>query len=292
MAENKKYYYLKLKEDFFDSEDMKIIESMENGYLYSNILLKMYLKSLKNNGELVFKEFIPYDTKMLATITGHNIDIVEKALHIFKRLGFIDVLDNGTIFMLDVQNYIGQISTEGKRKAEYRARIKQKKQELLEGGTEVGHCPDIISISNSNSNSNSNIISNSNNEEDIVNKKESKNKYGTFNNVLLTQTEYEKLQQEFTDHEEAIDYLSEYIELKGYKAKSHYLALRKWVFTALKEQKVKEAELQKREERLQQGTTTKKRDNSMDLIKEAYIRECQKEEQQQEAKGDKLPWEM
>ena len=45
--ENKKYYYLKLKEDFFDSEDIKIIESMENGYMYSNILLKMYLKSLK-----------------------------------------------------------------------------------------------------------------------------------------------------------------------------------------------------------------------------------------------------
>lgn len=165
MTDNKKYYYLKLKEDFFDSEDIKILESMENGYLYSNILLKMYLKSLKNNGELIFKDFIPYNPKMLATVTGHNIDILEKALSIFRQLGLIEVLDNGTIFMLDVQCFIGQISTEGKRKAEYRARIKQAKQELLEDGTNLGQCPNIISISISNSNSNS--ISYNKKEEEI-----------------------------------------------------------------------------------------------------------------------------
>ena len=44
MADNRKYYYLKLKEDFFDTDEMKILESMKDGYLYSNILLKLYLK--------------------------------------------------------------------------------------------------------------------------------------------------------------------------------------------------------------------------------------------------------
>ena len=47
MADNKKYYYLKLKENFFDSDEMVLLESMPDGYLYSNILLKMYLKSKK-----------------------------------------------------------------------------------------------------------------------------------------------------------------------------------------------------------------------------------------------------
>lgn len=172
MAENNKYYYLKLKEDFFDSEDIKILESMENGYLYSNILLKMYLKSLKNNGELIFKEFIPYNPKMLATITGHNIDVVEKALRIFRDLGLIDILDNGTIFMLDVQKYIGQISTEGKRKAEYRARIKQAKQQLLENGTDMGQCPNIISISNSSSDSSSKSNSDIKEEDNKLSKEQ------------------------------------------------------------------------------------------------------------------------
>ena len=169
--ENKKYYYLKLKEDFFDNEDIKIIESMENGYLYSNILLKMYLKSLKNNGELIFKDFIPYDTKMLATITGHNIDVVEKALKLFKSLGFIDVLDNGAIFMLDVQTMIGKISDEGIRKKEYREKINQLKE--IENGTMSQESPAIISISNSNYNSNisNNII---NNKEENKSKRFSK----------------------------------------------------------------------------------------------------------------------
>lgn len=47
MADNKKYYYLKLKEDFFDSDEMLLLQGMKDGYLYSDILMKMYLRSLK-----------------------------------------------------------------------------------------------------------------------------------------------------------------------------------------------------------------------------------------------------
>lgn len=124
----KGYYYLKLKENFFESDELKILESLENGYLYSNILLKLYLKALKNEGKLTFNEYIPYDTKMLATITGHNIDVVEKAIKIFQNMHLIEILDNGTIYMLDMQKMIGSISNEGIRKAEYRERIKLEKE--------------------------------------------------------------------------------------------------------------------------------------------------------------------
>ena len=47
MSDNRKYYYLKLKENFYNSETMVILESMQDGVLYSNLLLKMYLMSLK-----------------------------------------------------------------------------------------------------------------------------------------------------------------------------------------------------------------------------------------------------
>lgn len=50
MSENKKYYYMKLKENFFTSERMVVLETMPDGILYSNLLLKMYLMSLKHNG--------------------------------------------------------------------------------------------------------------------------------------------------------------------------------------------------------------------------------------------------
>ena len=53
MADNRKYYYLKLKENFFDSDSIVLLEDMKDGILYSNILLKLYLKSLKNGGRLL-----------------------------------------------------------------------------------------------------------------------------------------------------------------------------------------------------------------------------------------------
>lgn len=136
MADDKKYYYMRLKEDFFDNNDaVKILESMQDGYLYSNILLKLYLKSLKFNGRLMYNDRIPYNATVLATLTNHSVGVVEKALHNFENLGLIEVLDNGAIYMLDIQNYIGKSSTEADRKREYRARIEQEKKLLTIGQT-------------------------------------------------------------------------------------------------------------------------------------------------------------
>lgn len=132
MADRTKYYYLKIKENFFDSEDMKLLENMENGYIYSNILMKMYLLSLKNGGKLMYKDKIPYNSKMLSTILNHNIDILDKAIKIFKELNLIEILDSGAIFMLDIQNYIGKSSDEADRIREYRNKISTEKQGLLQ----------------------------------------------------------------------------------------------------------------------------------------------------------------
>ena len=127
MSDNKKYYYLRLKDNFFDSDELKILESMKDGYLYSNILLKLYLRSLKNDGKLVFNDRIPYSADMLSRITGHQVGTIKQALTIFKDLGLIDVLDNGAIYMLDIQNFIGKGSSEADRKREYRQRIEDER---------------------------------------------------------------------------------------------------------------------------------------------------------------------
>ena len=60
MSDNRKYYYLKLKENYFDDDSIVLLESMQDGVLYSNILLKLYLKSLKHGGRLQLDENIPY----------------------------------------------------------------------------------------------------------------------------------------------------------------------------------------------------------------------------------------
>ena len=133
MADNKKYYYLKLKDNFFDSDEIKVLESMENGYKYSNILLKMYLKSLKRDGLMMFKERIPYNAKMISTITGHNVNDVKQALELFDEMDLIEILSNGAIYMTDIQNFIGTSSSEADRIRSYRNKIETNKTELMSG---------------------------------------------------------------------------------------------------------------------------------------------------------------
>lgn len=67
--------------------------------------------------------------------------------------------------------------------------------------------------------------------------KASKHKYGEFKNVLLKDEELQNLKEQYQNWEELIKYLDEYIEMKGYKAKSHYLCIKKWVVDAVKKQK-------------------------------------------------------
>ena len=128
MADNKKYYYMRLKENFFDTNEMKVLESMQDGYKYSNILLKLYLMSLQSDGKLMLNERIPYNSQMIATITRHSVGDVEKALVLFKDLGLIEILDSGAIYMLDIQKYIGKSSTEADRQREYQRKISYSKE--------------------------------------------------------------------------------------------------------------------------------------------------------------------
>lgn len=63
--------------------------------------------------------------------------------------------------------------------------------------------------------------------------------FGEYGNVRMTAKEYEKLSAEFGEAktDQAVKFLDEYIGDKGYKSKSHYLAIRRWVFDAVDEKK-------------------------------------------------------
>ena len=139
MADNKKYYYLRLKENFFEDEAIIILESMPDGYIYCNILLKLYLRSLKNDGRLMYREFIPYTPEVIAQVTRHSVGDIKAAIEVFEKLGLVEVLDNGAIYMLDIQELVGNSSTEADRKRRYRAQIEAEKvaTKSLENGTNV-----------------------------------------------------------------------------------------------------------------------------------------------------------
>ena len=79
MADNRKYYYLKLKENFFDSDSIVLLEDMKDGILYSNILLKMYLKSLKNGGKLQLDEHMKHE-QIVFSVENAGVHIPENSI--------------------------------------------------------------------------------------------------------------------------------------------------------------------------------------------------------------------
>jgi len=141
MADNKKYYYLKLKDSFFHSEEIKILESMPDGMLYTNLLLKLYLMSLKSSGKLRLNDSIPFDENMLAILTSLKVDIVGSGLKVLSSMGLIEIMDDGTIHLLYIQNYIGKSSSEGDRKRASRMKNGEIKGE---GRSFSPGCPKII----------------------------------------------------------------------------------------------------------------------------------------------------
>ena len=110
MSDNRKYYYLKLKENFYNSETMVILESMQDGLLYSNLLLKMYLMSLKSGGILMLNDHLPHTPQTIATFTRHQVGTVERALKVFLEFGLVEILTDGAYYMADIQLLIGQSS--------------------------------------------------------------------------------------------------------------------------------------------------------------------------------------
>lgn len=119
---NKKYYWLKLKENFFESDEVKIIENMPNGKDYIIYYMKLLLKSIRQEGYLMFRDIIPYTPEMLASITNTDIDTVRVATDLFVKLNLIEKLDNGALFMVETQKMIGKETEWAEKKRIQRAK--------------------------------------------------------------------------------------------------------------------------------------------------------------------------
>ena len=231
MADNRKYYYLKLKESYFDEDAIVLLESMQDGVLYSNILLKLYLKSLKNGGKLQLDENIPYTAQMIATITRQQVGTVERALQIFMKLGLVEPLQNGALYMSNIELLIGQSSTEGERKRRAR-RALQGQAALPE--TVADKCPpyavDIcppereLEIEKE-----IDIELEIKREGEIKPGQTARAPFGRYENVFLSEKELAELQEELPGKwEYYIDRLSGYIASSGKKYKNHAATIRRW----------------------------------------------------------------
>jgi len=129
----KKFFWLKLKEDFFNQDEIKVILKKDNGPDYVIIWQKLLLKAItqKDVGILRFNDTIPYTPELLSSVLDYNEDIVKGALAVFMKLEMIEILDNGDIWIKAAAQLVGSETD----KAMLMRRLR--KQKKIGGGNNV-----------------------------------------------------------------------------------------------------------------------------------------------------------
>ena len=214
---DKRYYWLKLKEDFFQDEAIEWLEEQENGKEYCLFYLKLCLKSLKDDGKLirtVGNLLIPYSTEKLAEATRTKADTVMVAMQVLQRIGLVEILDDGAIKMLKLQDMVGSESTAAIRKRRSRENKK------LDSVTLSQLCPSDVPQK----------VTTEIRDKSIENREsESAHAYGRYQNVFLTDGELADLQASFpTVWGQYIEKLSEYMASTGKRYQSHAATIRRW----------------------------------------------------------------
>lgn len=132
-TENKRFYWIKLRENFFQQETIDWLMEQENGSAYIVLYLKMCLLTANTSGELIRtigNMTIPYEPKKISQKTGFDIDTVNVALSLFKHLGLIEETQEGIPVMPEVKNMVGSESASAIRMRKCRKKEKEAKKAL------------------------------------------------------------------------------------------------------------------------------------------------------------------
>lgn len=138
--ESAKFYWLQLREEFFESDEIDWLEEQPNGPAQVLFYLKLCLKALKTDGLLVRKVgqmLIPYDAEKLADFTRSDVNTVQCAIVNLKMCGLVEVLEDGTLFMSHLTNLIGSQSVGAMKRQQQRARQKEAKNVSLTNTRQV-----------------------------------------------------------------------------------------------------------------------------------------------------------
>ena len=222
--------WIKIVTDVFDDEKILMIESMPEADSIIVIWFKLLCLAGKQNNSGVFQmcKGIAFTDEMFAVIFRRPLNTVRLALKAFEQFGMIEIVNNTvTIPNWDKHQSLDSLEKKKERDRLYQRERRAFQKALAEKSSDKSS--DIVS---------QNRLDKTRLEEDVEGEdnippatptKPPKHKYGEFKNVLLTDEEYAKLQAKFPhDYSERIENLSEGIARKGYKYKSHYLAILNW----------------------------------------------------------------
>jgi predicted phage replisome organizer len=288
MAErvNKRYYWLQLSEGFFRDKKIKKLRKIAGGDTYTIIYLKLMLATMNTSGILTYEGVEDSLAEEVALELDEDEENVQVTLNYLIHKGLMQEINTGEFLLPQVPECIGSETASTRR-----SRLSRENQKTLQCNTKTLQCNTNATPCNETATERreENIredididIENIREDEDIEKKREieleeskkereqnspapaskkpEKHIHGEYKHVRLTDEELQKLESEFgaIETQEAITYLDEYIEMKGAKYKSHYLALRKWVFDAVKETK-------QRKERNQNAGSTKSQKLAQEL---------------------------
>lgn len=134
---SKKYYWLKLKEDFFEEKQIRYLRKLPDGDKLVIAYLKMQLKSLRTEGFIKYDQIMPSNEEELAMILDEDINIIKLMIQALIKVKAIEVLDDGSFYLIAMQDLVGKEGESAERVRRFRERQNQK---LLQCNANVTEC--------------------------------------------------------------------------------------------------------------------------------------------------------
>lgn len=232
MAEVK---WIKIVTDVFDDEKILMIESMPEADGLIVIWFKLLCLAGKQNNSGVFQMGqMPYTDEMFATIFRRPLNTVRLALKTFEQFGMIEIINNTvTIPNWGKHQSIDQIEAKNAYMKKYMREYREKQKLISSTGNSKCKTNSKANVSEAEEIREEEIrtdeIRVDKNNEEAAPPKSTRHKYGLYENVLLTDEDFEKLKEEFPhDYMERIERLSEYMASSGKKYKNFLATIRNW----------------------------------------------------------------
>ena len=124
MTESKRYYWLKFRDDFFDSKRIKKLRRMAGGDTYVIIYLKMQLKALRTGGVLEFTGIEKEFAEELSLDIDESVDDVRVVLAFLLSYGLCECSDNVHYYLPYVTENTGSETAAAQRMRDHRDRLK------------------------------------------------------------------------------------------------------------------------------------------------------------------------
>lgn len=121
----KRLFWIKLKENFFDDKHIRMIRALPNGYRILCIYLAMQLKALKTDGLISYEKLLPNFADELSYLLNEKTEAISEAIDVLTKFELIELWDDDKLLMAAHQEII-ESGSEG-ASAERVRRYREKK---------------------------------------------------------------------------------------------------------------------------------------------------------------------